>query len=199
MSWPAATASPGNLFEIQILLPHSRSTESETLGLDSAICVSPSNLGDSDVLKGEYWHTSWWIKVVSEVNWSRFKFQFCLSVIVWLGMSYIACWASLVAQTAKKLPAMQAIQVWPLGWKDSLEKGMATHSTIVTWRIPRTEEPGGLQSMGSQRVEHDWHNLAHPHTCHCICGRRETRHTWGWNEAWNQGLGPLTGPWNSKF
>ena len=55
----------------------------------------------------------------------------------------------------KNLPAMQETVVQSLGWKDSLEKGMATHSTIVTWRIPRTEEPGGLQSMGSQRVEHD--------------------------------------------
>ena len=124
--------------------------------------IGPSNLC---VTKQSSWlwctlrrirHTWWWIKVVSEVNWSRFKFQFCLSVVVWLEMSYIACWASLAAQTVKKLPAMQAIQVWSLGWKDSLEKGMATHSTIVTWRIPRTEEPGGLQPMGTQRVAHSW-------------------------------------------
>jgi len=50
---------------------------------------------------------------------------------------------------------MQEIQVRSLGWEDPLEKGMATHSSILAWRIPWTEEPGGLQSMGSQRVGHD--------------------------------------------
>ena len=64
--------------------------------------------------------------------------------------------ASLVAQRRKHLPTMQETQVWALGWEDSLEKGMATHSSILAWRIPWTEEPGGLQSMGSQRVGHDW-------------------------------------------
>ena len=50
----------------------------------------------------------------------------------------------------KNLPAMQETQVLPLGWEDPLEKGMATQSSILAWRIPWTEEPGGLQSMGSQ-------------------------------------------------
>ena len=62
------------------------------------------------------------------------------------------CWASLVAQLVKNLPAMQETQVSSLGQKDPLEKEMATHSSILTWRIPWTGEPGGLQSMGSQRV-----------------------------------------------
>ena len=52
----------------------------------------------------------------------------------------------------KKLPAMQETQVRCLGWEDPLEKGMATHSIILAWKIPRTEEPAGLQSMGSHRV-----------------------------------------------
>ena len=56
----------------------------------------------------------------------------------------------------KNLPAMQETQVWSLGWEDPLEKGKATHSSILAWRIPWTEEPGGLQSMGSQRVGYDW-------------------------------------------
>ena len=56
--------------------------------------------------------------------------------------------ASLVAQTVKYLPAMQEIQVQFLGWEDLLEKGMATHSSILAWRISWTEEPGELQSMG---------------------------------------------------
>ena len=55
----------------------------------------------------------------------------------------------------KNPPAMQETWVRPLGWEDPLEEGMATHSSILAWRIPRTEEPGGLQSMGSQRVVHD--------------------------------------------
>ena len=60
--------------------------------------------------------------------------------------------ASLVAQTVKNPPAMQKTWVQSLGWKDPLEKGMAVHSSILAWRIPWTEEPGGLQSTGSQRV-----------------------------------------------
>ena len=58
----------------------------------------------------------------------------------------------------KNPPAMQKIQetwVWSMGQEDSLEEGVATHSSILAWRIPRTEEPAGLQSMGSQRVGHD--------------------------------------------
>ena len=50
----------------------------------------------------------------------------------------------------------QETQVWSLGWEDPLEEGMATHSNILAWRIPWTEEPGGLQSMGFQRLGHDW-------------------------------------------
>ena len=55
----------------------------------------------------------------------------------------------------KNLPAMWETGVRSLDWEDSLEKGMATHSGILAWRIPWTEEPGGLQSMGSQGVGHD--------------------------------------------
>ena len=59
------------------------------------------------------------------------------------------------AQRLKHLPAMQETWVRSLGWEDPLEKEMATHSSILAWRIPWTEEPGGLQSTGSQRVGHD--------------------------------------------
>jgi len=55
----------------------------------------------------------------------------------------------------KNLPAMQEMQVQSLGWEDPLEEGMATHSSILAWRIPWTEEPGGLQFIGSQRVRHN--------------------------------------------
>ena len=61
-----------------------------------------------------------------------------------------------MAQMVKNLPVMQETWVWSLGQEDALEKGMATHSSIFAWRIPWTEEPGGLQSIGSQRVEHNW-------------------------------------------
>ena len=54
----------------------------------------------------------------------------------------------------KHLPAVQETQLQSLGWEDALEKEMATHSSVLAWRIPWTEEPGGLQSMGSQKVGH---------------------------------------------
>ena len=64
--------------------------------------------------------------------------------------------ASLVAQPVKNLPAMQEIWVWFLSQEDPLEKEMATHASILAREIPWIEEPDGLQSMGSQRVGHDW-------------------------------------------
>ena len=64
-------------------------------------------------------------------------------------------WASRVAQLVKNPPAMWETWVQSLGWEDPLEKGMATHSSILAWRITWTEEPGRLQSIGSQRVRHD--------------------------------------------
>ena len=60
-----------------------------------------------------------------------------------------------MAQTVKNLPAVQETGVGSLGWEDPLGKGMATHSSILAWRIPWTGESGGLQFMGSQRVRHD--------------------------------------------
>ena len=65
-------------------------------------------------------------------------------------------WDSLVAQMIKHLSAMRETRVWALGWEDPLEKEMATHSSAIAWKIPWTEEPGRLQSMGSQRIRHDW-------------------------------------------
>ena len=79
-----------------------------------------------------------------------------------------------MAQTVKNSPALQETGVWSLGWEDPLEKGMATHSSILAWRIPWTEDPSGLQSMGSQRVGHNWvpntHTRTHTHT--------HTHHHW---------------------
>ena len=64
--------------------------------------------------------------------------------------------ASLVAQRLKHLPATRETSIRSLGWEDPLEKEMATHCSILAWRIPWTKEPGGLQSMGPQKVGHDW-------------------------------------------
>ena len=64
--------------------------------------------------------------------------------------------ASLVAQMAKHVSAVRNTRVRSLGWEDPLEKEMAAHSSSLAWRIPWTEEPGGLQSMGSLGVGHDW-------------------------------------------
>ena len=69
--------------------------------------------------------------------------------------------ASLGTQMVKNLPAMPETQVWSLGWDDPLEKGMATHSSILAWRSPWTAEPGRLQSMGLQRVGHNWATNIH--------------------------------------
>ena len=64
-------------------------------------------------------------------------------------------WTSLVAQMVKYLPTMWETRVQSLGWEDLLEKEMATHSSILAWKIPWTEKPGRLQAMGSERVGHD--------------------------------------------
>ena len=72
---------------------------------------------------------------------------------------YEKAWASLVAQRLKHLPAMQETWVRSLGQENPLEKEMATHSSVLAWRIPGTAEPGGLPSVGSHRVGHDWSDL----------------------------------------
>ena len=74
----------------------------------------------------------------------------------WISIKYNYSWASLVAQMVKNLPAMQETRVQSLGWENPLEEGTATHSSILAGMIPWTEETGGLQSMGSQRVGHNW-------------------------------------------
>ena len=84
---------------------------------------------------------------------------------------YSSTMAFLVAQRIKHLPAMQETRVWSLGWEDPLEKKMATHSSILAWRIPWTEEPGRLQSTGLQKVGHDWMTSLYFFTsCHGTAG-----------------------------
>ena len=94
----------------------------------------------------------WW-------GWKRFSLGSkdpvsCRDCFVYL--SGINREASLVAQLVNNLPTIWETWVWFLGCEDLLEKGTATHSSTLAWRIPWTEEPGGPQSMGSQRVRHNW-------------------------------------------
>ena len=77
---------------------------------------------------------------------------------------YAHIWALLVAQMVKIRPATRETRVWSLGGEDPLEKGMATHSSILAWRILWAEKPCGLPSLGSQRVRHGWTTSAHTHT-----------------------------------
>ena len=101
--------------------------------------------------------------------------------------------ASLVAQLVKNLPAMQDTWVQSLGWEDLLEKGMATHSSILAWRIPWSEKPGGLQSMGSQRAYSTDHQI---HTSMCTFQMAEIRKyiLTGHKTKLLQEGGPLPGP-----
>ena len=115
---------------------------------------------------GECTHDRWNLKAQSRLSanlsglgsFGLFTF-YCL----FLSDNLFNLRTSLVAQVGKNLPAMQETWVRSLGWKDPLEKGMATHFSILVWRIPWTEEPGRLQSMGSQQVRHnrmiDTHNF----------------------------------------
>ena len=96
---------------------------------------------------------------------STYQHLTCYILIYFLGFISLH-WnrASLIAQLLKNLPAMQETLVQFLGQKDPLQKGMATHSSILVWRIPRTEEPGGLRSIRLQRDRHDWSNWECTHT-----------------------------------
>ena len=71
-------------------------------------------------------------------------------------MAFIMDYNVVLAQMVKNPPAMQETWVQSVSWEDPLEKGMSTHFSILAWSIPWTEEPGRLQSMGSQRAGHDW-------------------------------------------
>ena len=83
-----------------------------------------------------------------------FSFQnLCLQVEYLIWDNLFCYWASLVAQMLKRLPGMRETWVWSLGREDPLEKEMATHSSTLAWRIPWREEPGRLQSMGSQESD----------------------------------------------
>ena len=101
----------------------------------------------------------------------------------------------MLAQTVKRLPAMRETQVWFLGREDPMEKEMTIHSSTLAWKIPWTEEPDRLQSMGSQRVGHDWAtSLTHRMLG---AGARGWSKEMIWGGRWEggSGLGTHVHPW----
>ena len=104
-----------------------------------------------------YYYRQWEGHIIDTKTWTEFQ------------MVFLDYGTSLVAQTVKRLPTMRETQVQSLGWEILLEKEMVTHSSILAWKIPWTEKPGRLQSMGSQRVGHDW--AIHFHFLDYICVR----------------------------
>ena len=107
------------------------------------------------------------LKIVQ--SYCNLPFTKVASVATSFDHTYLTNRASLVAQTVKNLPAMQETQVQSLGREDLLVKEMANHSSILAWRIPRTEKPGGLQSTGSQRVRRDLSDLHFQDTLEPCC------------------------------
>ena len=127
------------------------------------------------VLDSKYYSASiffWNSLVISMIQqrleiWSLVPLPFLKPAWTFGGSQFTYCWSlawrilsisltSLVAQMVKRLSTIQESRVWALGWEDPLEKEMAIHSSTIAWKIPWTEEPSRLQSMGSQRVGHDW-------------------------------------------
>ena len=96
----------------------------------------------------------------------------------------------LVAQMVKNLPAMQETRVWSLGQEEPLEKEMATHPSIIAWRIPWTEEPGGLQPLRLRRVGHDWVTNTH-RTVYRTEGKAEDNQVSAGNSGWELGCLPF--------
>ena len=110
--------------------------------------ILKKNLGFFVCLRnGMFWLTKSFGKQFIYMHIHVYTYTNCLCTYIW---------ASLVAQMVKCLPTMWETQVWSLDWDDPLEKEMATHSSTLSWKIPRMEEPGRLQSMGSRRVRHNW-------------------------------------------
>ena len=85
----------------------------------------------------------------------RHRFQGQISTFQLIKLSAMA-WIKIYQLRLKKKKKKRETQVWSLGWENPLEEGMATYSRILAWRIPWTEEPGGLQCIGSRRVRHNW-------------------------------------------
>ena len=143
----------------------SEQTRGDSEGQGSLACCSPWGCKESDMTQQLNNNLSFFFLMIATINLTFLKiflvmdhfksllnlFQYCFFFI----FQFFAPGPSLVAQMVKNLHAMWETQVRSLGQKNPLEKEMATHSSILAWRIPWTEDPGGLQTMGSQRVGHD--------------------------------------------
>ena len=116
----------------------------------------------SEDMKKKFWNSllsmNYKLSLKLVVHLFLFVFFICVNLFSQISTDYFFAWAYLwtLARRIKHLHAMQETRVRSLGWEDPLEKEMATHSSILAWRIPWRGEPGGLQSTGSQRVGHDW-------------------------------------------
>ena len=124
-----------------------------------------------DPLAPPWQHVSWWLNFGQPILlWTDcvpfHKIIESALTPTWGHLKAKPLGGSLVAQMIKHLPTMQETWVQSLGWEDLLEEEMATHSSILAWKIPWMEKPGRLQSMGSQRVRHDWEtSLSLAHMC----------------------------------
>ena len=128
----------------------------------------PRNLTGVSCSAGRFF-TSWTTREVSWVHYALFSIRRPSQISSTCPSSKCACIPLVLAQLIKSLPAMQESWVWSLSQEYPLEKEMATHSIILAWKIPWTEEPGGLQSMGSQRAGHDWAtNTLELSTCYTL-------------------------------
>ena len=125
------------------------------------------------IFREEYWK----VFVPAFLTWSPSRVSHELTYIWYLNFKLrdligAHVWEGFPSGSAvKSPPVMQKTEetwAWSLGREDPLEEEVATHSSILAWRIPRTEEPGGLQTTGSQRVRHDWSDQAHAHTHVCL-------------------------------
>ena len=140
--------------------------QTNSYGGDFSILVTPSHyrqiwlaLAVEEVMSLSEFLTLLFTLEVGVVNWIASKTMlraFPGGLVV--RTQCFHCWGPglMAAESVKNLPAVWETWVWSLDWEEPLEKKMATHFSILAWRIPWTEEPGGLQSIGSQRVRHDW-------------------------------------------
>ena len=121
--------------------------------------VDPHFMGDKSSVQRDSFTPLYCKGYYSSIKWSEgmpayFHFTKYTSCSLLFPVSSLL-WGFPDGSVVKNLPAKQEMWVRSLGWEDPLEKKMATHSSILAWEIPWTEEPGGLQSIGSQRVGHD--------------------------------------------
>ena len=152
-----STDSPANIHSSTVPLPtvgwasHSKSREqgSGTQLTNLLEAIFQQTRSESQALSGPEIFLDIWVSQHSWIFRAGPRFP-CME------MTYKHVRASLVAQRIKNLPAIQETWIRSLGLEDPREETKATHSSILAWRIPWTEEPGRLQSMGSQRIAHDW-------------------------------------------